>query len=296
MHVPLLLQRNNISAIAEGQLLTSLTYLDLWEDSLTSVPPDVPHLTHLDDLRLSFNRITSLDGVVFPSSLARYLGLGGNLLTSLPDLSYLPNLDHLYLDHNNISNSPTDRFPTSLTMLEFSYNSLTSIPPAVSSITQLATLTVSLNKLTSIDDVTFANTLFSLDASHNSIAAISRVKFNNGSADSRVKYLTLNNNPLTSIAADAFKSMPHIVYLHLENTQLTRLPLTLADVVDLDYLYMEQIPDLVCTCQESALATWYRNSGTSRRTRVQISGSCVGATSIRNFLAYLAPKCPPPSS
>jgi len=263
-----------------SELPPFLTDLYLGHNALTSIPLAVSHLSQLDYLGVSYNNITSFDNIVLPNSLV-LLRVDGNMLTSIPDLTYLPNIKEIYMAKNNISNTPSDVLPTSLTELLLSDNSLTAIPPVVSTLTRLVGLGVSGNKITSLDHISFPTSLEALLASDNSITTITSLTFNDPAAHNNLKTLDLKNNPITSIATDAFKHLQQLEGISLENTRLARLPLALADLPNVGYIHLDMIPDLACTCDESSLSTWYRES-------MVLRGNCrlssFSSTSISSFL------------
>ena len=251
---------------------------------------NIDALINFDDLETLYlhgNKIcnhTDIHTALFPHRLTlTLLSLGSNCLTHIPDLSYMMNLHTLDLQHNKISNSPDDVLPTSLTTLDLDNNALTSVPP-VSTLTHLTYLYVSRNKITSIDDVVFPSSLSRLDVYSNNIKTVTTIKFTDPSS-SNLKTLYLYNNPLTSISADAFKDLKHLTYLYLHNTRLTRLPLTLAHLTNLDTLAIYNNPDLTCTCQEASLVAWF-----DTRPDLDLRGDCDGTT-VKYFLDHLAENC-----
>ena len=218
------------------------------------------------------------------------LKLDHNRLTKIPDLSHLHNILTLYLSSNSISNSPNDKdlLALDLTHLYLDHDALTSIP-AVSDLPQLTELHVSHNHITSIDGIVLPNSLSTLDADANNITAITTtLTFTFNDLPNNLFDVYLSDNPITSIATDAFQSLNQLRELDLTGTRLTRLPVTLADLTNLDILYLYDIPDLVCTCQESlSLVGWYN----TRPASMVLDGDC-GETSVQYFLGNLAQKCP----
>ena len=197
----------------------------------------------------------------------------------------LTNLQSLNIGGNTITNASTARFPESIAQLSLFNNSLAEIPPAVSTLDKLTTLYLGRNDIRSIDSFVFPSSLTQLHIYVNKIETISQVAFSQNTSE--VLSFSVDNNPLKQIANDAFAQMPKMQVLSLRNTGLTRLPLTIGALPHLRSVYLVDIPALVCTCQEAALAGWYRNL-----TFVQVVHGDCGASKISFFLSDLAPNCP----
>ena len=163
----------------------------------------------------------------------------------------------------------------------------------------LTNLRLSGNQLThkSIEHVQFPATLEKLSLYDNPIASIDGVRF-----PSSLTELDLSNTQITSIASDTFSNLANLTKLNLWDTQLTRLPLALASLIQLEKLSISS-PNLTCSCSESSLASWYhdrtvdldlqrKNGGRLYNyLYFDVSGKCDN-TDIYYFLANLAPQCP----
>ena len=130
----------------------NLKTLYLEGNSLSSVSP-LSGLTHLRDLRLSFNPISDLSPVSRLANLTtlyldrnqiadisaisgltnlRELGLDDNSISDVSPLSGLLNLTNLYLDGNQIADLSPVSGLTSLGFLSLRYNSISDLSPLVS--------------------------------------------------------------------------------------------------------------------------------------------------------------------
>ncbi|WPD22899.1 MAG: COR domain-containing protein [Candidatus Electrothrix scaldis] len=100
--------------------LTNLTLLDLSNNQLTALPPNILQLTNLEVLNLSGNKLTTLPPELFELTSLILLNLSGNQLTSLPpEILGLTNLTLLDLSNNLLKTLPQEI--TQLTRLEKLY-------------------------------------------------------------------------------------------------------------------------------------------------------------------------------
>ena len=247
------------------------------------------NLTGLQELNLEGNRICDhihITDALEPHKLTlEYLGLIDNCLSEFPDLSQMLKLQKLYLAHNNISDADSGSLPPSLTHLYLFFNHLTRIPRSVSNMTGLQWLDLDNNNISSIEDLEFPSTMFLMIIQHNNIHSISSpMKFLNNSSHLETFYLA--DNPISHIDINAFRWLSNLTYLSLSETRITRLPLALAALTNIQYLILNDIANLTCTCQEASLATWYHS-----RPYMALPGQC-DDVDIKYFLDKLAGQCP----
>ena len=92
-----------------GDLGPSLTYLALYGEAITSVPPEIGALTSLEILELVGNAITSVPTEIGALTGLEVLNLAINAITSVPtELAALTGLTELYLYDNRLTGVPTD--------------------------------------------------------------------------------------------------------------------------------------------------------------------------------------------
>jgi len=98
----------------------------MWENLVTSLPPEIGQLSRLRSLLLGRNRLTALPQEIGDLAALTQLDVGGNLLTSIP---------------------PTVGRLARLTDLDLSVNLLTSIPASIGSLSALVSLNLFQNRL-----------------------------------------------------------------------------------------------------------------------------------------------------
>ncbi|MDD3144803.1 MAG: leucine-rich repeat domain-containing protein [Candidatus Gracilibacteria bacterium] len=87
--------------IPEIFTLNSFNYLDLSDNSLTSIPVEIGNLTNLTVLYLNSNNLTTLPTQIGNLSNLTNLNLSSNQFTSIPvEIGNLSNLDQLDLGNN----------------------------------------------------------------------------------------------------------------------------------------------------------------------------------------------------
>ena len=140
---------SGITSLKSGDFsgLTSLTYLSLYDNSITDISPleDLTALTHLE---LHNNSITDISPLRNMTALTT-LYLSNNSITDISPLEGLTSLTHLYLVNNSITDiSPLEGL-TSLPSLYLSNNSITDISP-LRNMTALTTLELDDNSITDV--------------------------------------------------------------------------------------------------------------------------------------------------
>ena len=144
-------RRSAARSITEAARMHS-TYLNLFRDQLTSLPPAIGQLRNLKRLDLSDNQFTALPPQIGQLRNLKRLDLSGNRLTSLPtEIGQLRNLEELGLSHNQLASLPTEIGQLrNLKSLNLSYNQLTALSSEIGQLTALYHLGLSDNQLTSL--------------------------------------------------------------------------------------------------------------------------------------------------
>lgn len=125
------------------------TRLDLSNQGLSNLPPEIGQLTKLTELDLSHNYFTRLPYKLFQMKNLTTLRLNGLNLTFLPpELFQLTNLTALSLRNNKLRILPPDLFKlTNLTELDLSYNELNILPPKICQLAKLVQLELNNNQI-----------------------------------------------------------------------------------------------------------------------------------------------------
>jgi len=128
------------------------------------------YLTNLKVLGLSYNNLTSLEGIDKLTNLEE-LDLYNNKLTNLEGIDKLTNLKSLGLSGNKLTNLPKgiDKL-TNLKSLGLSYNKLTNLPKGIDKLTNLKRLYLSDNELTSLKGIDKLTNLEVLKLSDNELS------------------------------------------------------------------------------------------------------------------------------
>ena len=189
--------------------LTSLTYLNLEGNRLSSLPNDIfSDLSSLTELNLNWGFWTAI-----PTN-------------ALSDLSTLTRLDIAYGSGHLIT--ITDNAFSGLSLLETLdlrvHQKLTSVSSgAFSGLTSLEYLGLSSAKLTAVpsEAISGLSSLQSLSLAGNQITDVPAGAFSGLSA---LEYLHLSHNQIATLDSGAFSVTPELVRLELQNNRLTALP------------------------------------------------------------------------
>ncbi len=109
-----------------------VTELDLSGNQLSSLPPELATLSHLQQLYLSDNELSSLPPELAQLSNLQQLYLSNNQLSSLPpELAQLSNLQQLYLSNNQLSSLPPELAQLDNLRELYLHDNPLSIPPEI---------------------------------------------------------------------------------------------------------------------------------------------------------------------
>ncbi|WP_080502633.1 leucine-rich repeat domain-containing protein [Neochlamydia sp. EPS4] len=199
-----------------GQL-SQLQTLDLRGNQLTALPTEIGQLSQLQRLDLSQNQLTSLPAEIGQLSQLRALHLNQNKLTALPaEIWQLPELQTLYLHQNQLTALPAEIGQLSqLQGLYLTQNQLTSLPAEIGQLSQLLWLFLNQNQLTSLP------------------AEIGQLF--------QLKRLILNQNQLTSLPGE-IGQLSQLRALYLNQNQLTSLPVEIGQLFQLTMLRLAENP------------------------------------------------------
>ncbi|CAG5124721.1 unnamed protein product [Candidula unifasciata] len=287
----------------------TMTYLNLYNNSLSEVPKSLSKLTSLLNLYLTENKIANTtwlpqsskiqalslnsnninNAVQLSTSLLPYadslqsLDIEDNQLSSFPELSFLTRIGTLSFRNNKLSDASSGSLPPKLYSLELQNNFLPRIPMIMSGLQSITDFTMPSNRITVIQSTDFSSVVTSVELGFNHITELTEYSFPKNSA---IEYLYLNNNPLRKISVSAFNNLPILSDLSLQGTLLSRMPLALSSLTSLYSLDFTNTPSLVCTCLEKSLTSWVQARGPD-----VVSGDC-GQITIYAFFTTFGPDCP----
>lgn len=265
--------------------LSALTTLVLDYNKISRIS-GLPSFGNLWSLSIQYNNVSNAthlsDALRSVADSLSYLEAEGNKLTSFPDLSFMTKLQTVYLSHNRISDTDSGSISSSVTYLELMNNNIRSLAGFLTGGINLNYLGVGMNLITSISGSNIPANLTEFDVSSNLISELTDTSF---PTNTKIDILTLDYNPISAISSASFASLSALGALSLIGTKLTRLPLALSSLTGLYSLDMSHSPNLVCTCLEKSLRSWYVGRSLAS------FGDC-GPTSIDYFFTTLSAGCP----
>uniref|UniRef100_A0A673FWF7 Leucine-rich repeats and immunoglobulin-like domains protein 3 n=1 Tax=Sinocyclocheilus rhinocerous TaxID=307959 RepID=A0A673FWF7_9TELE len=234
----LLMNNNRISTLEHGcfsNLSSTLLVLKLNKNRLSSIPPKIFPLPHLQHLELSRNRVRRIEGLTFHGLHGLHsLKIQRNGIMRLMDGAFwgLNNMEVLQLEYNNLTEVSKGWLYGLLTLqqLHLSHNAIIRIKPDAWEFCQkLAELDLSWNQLSRLEEGSFVglSVLEQLHIGNNRISFIADGAFR-GLANLQAlsetfdddACLDLSNNAIMSVQANAFSQMKKLAELHLNTSSL----------------------------------------------------------------------------
>lgn len=202
------LTEQGLSAIPpEIQYFKELTYLDVSFNRLTSLPLEIAHLTKLKQIFLNSNQFVELPKVICSLANLWVLSVSYNQLTSLPpEIKNLSLLGEIYMNHNAVDSLPHEVGQLAqLSHFSCSFNRLKSIPKEFGQLTNLEGCEFAGNCISSFPaEIQGLTNLESLNARFNPLSSIA--EFDRLPANCKV-YLHPGGLP-TSLLKQA-RNQPH---------------------------------------------------------------------------------------
>ncbi|CAG5127700.1 unnamed protein product [Candidula unifasciata] len=301
---------NAIASIPEDafdQIYNRLTSFGIINSSLTELPKALSKLSVLETLIVqvsdlselawlpSFGKLTTLrledahlssagnlsNALKVVADSVDFVGLQGNRLTTIPELSFMTTLSAVDFMHNRISDTLSGSFPPGVETVDLSYNLLPAIPRPIYNLKSLAYLTIPWNYVTGLTGTEIPTSTTQADFGHNLISELTDSSFPENSS---IIYLTLSYNPIVKISSSAFQNLLHLGSLLMTNTNINRLPVSLAPLKTLYYFDISGSQNLVCTCEEVSLRPLFLRLESMK-------GNC-GQIDIYYFYTSLSVACP----
>jgi small GTP-binding protein len=229
------LSNNQISSLPpEIVQLTNLQTLKIAGNQISSLPREIGQLTNLQTLDISFNQISSLPPEIGQLTNLQSLDISGNQISSLPpEIVQLTNLQTLDLRNNQISSLPPEIVQlTNLQTLYISYNQISSLPPEIVQLTNLQSLDISNNQFSSLPpEIVQLTNLQSLDISNNQFSSLPPeiVQLTN------LQSLDIYGNQISSLPPEIVQ-LTNLQTLNISDNQISSLPPEIVQLTNLQSL------------------------------------------------------------
>ncbi|XP_067246879.1 leucine-rich repeats and immunoglobulin-like domains protein 3 [Chanodichthys erythropterus] len=287
----LFMNNNRISTLEHGcfsNLSSSLLVLKLNKNRLSSIPPKIFPLPHLQHLELSRNRVRRIEGLTFHGLHGlRSLKIQRNGVTRLMDGAFwgLNNMEVLQLEYNNLTEVSKGWLYGLLTLqqLHLSHNAISRIKADAWEFCQkLAELDLNWNQLTRLEEASFVGlgVLEQLHIGNNRISFIADGAFRglanlqtldlkcneiswtiedmNGpfSALDNLRKLFLQGNRIRSVTRKSFTGLDMLEQLDLSNNAIMSVQANaFSQMKKLTELHLNT-SSLLCDCQLKWFSPW----------------------------------------
>jgi small GTP-binding protein len=229
---------NELLIIIKQAVREGWTQLDLCDQEISELPPEIGQLINLRKLDLSRNPLATLPPELGQLNNLRRLDVSGHplkiQLTAVPlEIGQLTNLAELDLSRNQLTAlPPTISQLTNLRWLDLSGNQLTALPPTISQLTNLRWLDISGNRLTALSPrIGQLANLQQLNLQRNQLRALpSEI-----GQLTNLQQLNLAGNRLTALPPE-IAQLTKLQQLNLWRNRLTTLPSEIGQLTRLQQL------------------------------------------------------------
>ncbi|XP_033338539.2 uncharacterized protein LOC117227426 isoform X1 [Megalopta genalis] len=201
--------------------LNKLKILNLSNNKIEKLPHEFYKLSEVQELSLKNNSLIDLDPAIGDLIMLSHLDLSCNRLSELPvGMGYLVRLTCLDISHNILTELPPDLTNMrALLQLDASNNELETLPP-LGELRKLQTLMLQINKLTTFPDLSGCTMLRTLHLANNNITEIDMLCLE---GVGKLRTLTLGNNNIDSMPEEIIK-LVNLEILDLSYNKLTIVP------------------------------------------------------------------------
>ena len=246
------MDRDQLLQLIDQAAREEWTELDLSNQKLTDLPPEIGCLTTLEKLDLGGelhgnerNQLRLLPPEIGRLRALTYLNLRCNDLTTIPhEIGQLTALNSLSIDRNRLTALPPEIGQlTVLSSLSLGNNHLTTLPSEIIQLTALTSLGLKFNQLTAVSpEICRLTALTSLDLSYNQLKALCPEI----SQLTNLTILNLSGNDLTILPPD-IGQLANLVTLNLSSNHLSEVPSEIGHLVtlaslDLSYNQLTSLP------------------------------------------------------
>ncbi|XP_020285649.1 leucine-rich repeat-containing protein 40-like [Pseudomyrmex gracilis] len=228
------LSSNSLTAISDKiQLLTELNTLDLHNNLLEELSPEIGSLRKLTLINLSENKLEKLPTQFYMLEELCELHLRNNHISILePEIGNLIMLTHLDLSYNNLSDLPIGMgYLVRLVTLNLCHNTIKELPADITSMRSLKTLDVSFNQLEILPPLGELRKVERVILESNKLNT-----FPNISGCSALTVLYLDNNNISEIDPEYLEEVGHIKKLTLQNNKIEVIPKEIIRLINLEVL------------------------------------------------------------
>ena len=221
-----------------AQLLDEIKELSLSDCCLTALPPEICHLTGLQNLYLGNNELTTLPPEIGKLIELREFSLENNKLATLPpEIGNLTQLEIFSLASNQFATVPLEVCQlTQMWKLSLNNNQLTILPREIGKLIELRELSLEKNQLEILPpEIGKLTKLEILSLARNQFATVPLEVCQL----TELRKLFLNNNQLTILPPEIGK-LTKLQTLSLNNNKLTTLPPEIGKLIELWELYLEE--------------------------------------------------------
>ncbi|XP_070511953.1 leucine-rich repeat-containing protein 40 isoform X2 [Cardiocondyla obscurior] len=225
---------NSLTVISEKiQFLTELSTLELHNNLLEALPPEIGSLQKLKKINLSDNKLQNLPRQFFMLDELCELYIKNNHISTLgPEIGDLVMLIHMDLSCNSLSELPIGMgYLVRLETLNLCHNTIKELPPDITSMRSLKSLDVSFNQLETLPPLGELRKVERIMFQSNNLQ-----EFPDISGCSALTVLHLDNNNIPEIDPQRLEAVGHLKKLTLQSNKVEVIPEEIIKLINLEVL------------------------------------------------------------